>query len=451
VASVSNWARFIPENDATAVASRRQHVISPFVEKRFRTLEPTLLPAIPRGRTMKIVDVKTQRLQLPFMETLATTYGARTHATIVLVSVVTDEGLTGYGESVGLFQETAEKFIETELRPLLMGEDPARVEYLVHKMEHLIEWNSFAAYPIAAIDVALHDLKAKALNIPVYELLGGLYRSDVQFDGLIHLHSPEQDASTAKRFVDLGYGTLKVKTGPDSALDMRRLYAIREAVGGDVRLRIDYNMALSPRTAIRAIQALAVFDLEYVEQPVPGWDIDGLAEVARGVSVPIAADESCQSVRDALRLVEKRACEVFCVYLSEAGGLVRAREIAAIANTGGISCVLGSWGEGGIGFAAGVHLAASSRNFDLVQGAGYQILTRDYVDRPFPINERGGLVAVPTGPGLGVEPDWELVRRECALVAPDAVFRAVEGGIPRFRRVLPPAAAPTRATKVSAG
>lgn len=384
---------------------------------------------------MKILDIRTELLQLPFRDVLATAYGARTHATLVLVSIETDEGVTGYGESVGLFHQTAEAFIANELRPLLLGEDPLRIEYLLHRLEHLIEWNSFAAYPIAAIDTALYDLKGKATGVPVYELLGGLYRPEVRFDGLIHLHDPETDAATAVNYVRQGFRTLKVKTGPDAALDERRLDAIRAAVGDDIALRIDYNMALSPRTAVRTIERLAPFGIEYVEQPTPAWDIDGLAEVARSVSIPIAADESCQSPRDAMRLVEKRACEVFCVYVSEAGGITRAREIVAIANAAGIACVLGTWGEGGIGFAAGLHLAASSRNFALVQGTSYQIVGSDYVEQALPIQERGGCLEVPSDPGLGVLPDPHRITR-CAVTETDAVFRAAPDGIPRLGQVL---------------
>jgi L-alanine-DL-glutamate epimerase-like enolase superfamily enzyme len=384
---------------------------------------------------MQIVDIRTRLLQLPFTEDLSTTYGVRTHATIALVAVETDEGVTGYGEIVGIFQETALTFLQTELKPLLLGQDPLRIEYIVHRLEHLIEWNSHAAYAIAAIDTALYDLKGKVSGLPVYELLGGLYRPEVQFDGLIHLHDPETDAAKAKLYVDRGFRTLKVKTGPDAALDERRLDAIRSAVGDDVALRLDYNMALSVRTAVRTIERLAFYGIEYVEQPTPGWDHEGLAEVARSVSVPIAADESCFTPRDALHLAELEACEVFCVYVSESGGITRAREIAAIANTAGIACVLGTWGEGGVGFAAGLHLAASSRNFAMVQGTGYQIMERDYVEQPLAIHETGGLVTVPRGPGLGVTPDADRVA-SCAVTQLDAVFRGAPDGIPRLGQVL---------------
>jgi L-alanine-DL-glutamate epimerase-like enolase superfamily enzyme len=236
-------------------------------------------------------------------------------------------------------------------------------------------------------------------------------------------------------YVERGFRTLKVKTGPDAALDERRLDAIRTAVGDDIALRLDYNMALSVRTAVRTLERLAVFGIEYVEQPTPGWDIAGLAEVARSVSIPIAADESCMTPRDAMRLAEKQACEVFCVYISESGGITRAREIVSIANAAGVACVLGSWGEGGIGFAAGLHLAASSRNFALVQGTGYQIMEHDYVHDPLEIHATGGLVTVPTGPGIGVTPDPDQVAGS-PVTELDAVFRAAPDGVPRLGQVL---------------
>src|SRR4051812_34437954 len=104
-----------------------------------------------------ITAVDSQLIQIPFTEGLRTTYGERTACTILLVTVHTDDGVVGYGESVGLFHETAATFIDRELAPLIVGQDYRRIEHVLERVEHLIEWNSWAAYPIAAIDMALHD------------------------------------------------------------------------------------------------------------------------------------------------------------------------------------------------------------------------------------------------------------------------------------------------------
>ena len=104
---------------------------------------------------MKITNIKTQLLRIPFTEFLKAAYGGRSHASYLLVTIETDEGIAGYGEHDGLFYETADTFIHSELKPLLLDEDPLQVEFLNHKLEHFLMWNSFAAYPMAAIDMAL--------------------------------------------------------------------------------------------------------------------------------------------------------------------------------------------------------------------------------------------------------------------------------------------------------
>lgn len=381
-----------------------------------------------------IKGVTTRYVQLPFTEGLRTTYGERTACTILVVEVELANGQLGYGESVGLFHSTADTFIHAELKDLLVGQDSRRIEYLIHRMEHLIEWNSFAAYAISAIDIALHDLKGRLFGIPVHDLIGGAYRRTARFSGLIHIHSAEEDAATAKQLVDRGYTHLKVKVGLDLEDDLRRLSLIREKCGPEVQIRVDPNMAWSTRTAVHCIERMAQFNLEYVEQPVPGWDITGMANVASSVSVPLCADESCQSPRDAMALVEKRACEAFLVYISEAGGITRAKEILAIADVAGIQCGLGTWGEGGIGFAAGLHLIASSKAMSLVSDTAYGVQDGDYVDAPFELHQRGGLIDVPNGPGLGVVPAPALLDQYANLKVADQVFKQSADSIPRLGR-----------------
>lgn len=384
---------------------------------------------------MKITDIKTSLLQVPFKEVLRASYGARTHATYILLEIHTDEGLVGYGEHDGLFFQTADAFIHSELKPLLIGEDPLRIEYLAHKMDHFMLWNSFSAYPISAVDMALYDLKGKALGVPVYELLGGLYRDRMEVTGLIHLHSIDEDAEAAVRLVEEGHRILKIKVGFDLSQDLQRLAAIREAVGTDIPFRLDPNMAWSPQTAIRRIKAMEEYGLQWVEQPVPSWDLDGLLKVSNAVDTPLSADESCMSVRDALKLAETGAVEVFNVYLTESGGITRAREIAAIANTAGISCVIGTWGEGGVGQAAVLHTVAASRNFQLPGDSTYGLVSDDYIEKKLSFTD--GCLEVPPGPGLGVTPDPHKVSRYSDLQAEDRVFAGLgPGQIPRTRAVL---------------
>jgi L-alanine-DL-glutamate epimerase-like enolase superfamily enzyme len=386
---------------------------------------------------MKIKTIRTRLLRVPFTERLSAAYGSRTHASYLVVEIETDSGIIGYGEHDGLFFETADAFIHSEIEPLLVGEDPLQIEFLSHKTEHLILWNTFAAYPLAAVDMALYDIKGKALDLPAYELLGGLYRDSMETTGLIHMHSVEEDVTSALQLKENGHRVLKIKVGFDLEHDLERLAAIREAVGPKIPFRIDPNMAWSVRTAVRAIRRMEKYNLQWVEQPVPAWDFEGLLEVARAVDVPLSADESCMRVHDAWRLAEKRAVEVFNLYLTEAGGITRAREIVTIANAAGIACVIGTWGEGGVGQAAVLHFVASSRNFEHANDTAYGLVENDYITAPFRFDMQARL-AVPHGPGLGVEIDEAKMAAYSEIRGTDRVFAQGPGErfIPRAGVIL---------------
>ena len=197
--------------------------------------------------------------------------------------------------------------------------------------EYSRNWASIAAYAIAGVEMALLDIKGKALGVPVAELLGGISRSTVPVIGYLFIDEPEANAAKAADFVAAGHTELKLKVGRDLTQDHDTVAAIRERVGPDVKIRIDANMNWSVPAAIKWIRALEQYDLQYVEQPVPDFDIAGMAQVRRAVATPIAADESCTSVRSAVELIKADACDVFVVYPSEAGGLTRALQIGALA------------------------------------------------------------------------------------------------------------------------
>ena len=212
-----------------------------------------------------------------------------------------------------------------------------------------------------------------------------------------------------RRFVDRGFRSLKVKVGRSIEQDAASIAAIRAAVGPDVRIRIDANQGWSVPTAIKAIRAMEPYGLEYVEQPVTDRDFDGMAQVARAVETPVAADESCKTVLDALQLAQKQACGVFVIYVSEAGGLLKSRQIADIAYQSGITCVLGTWAELGIGTLAGAHLIASHRSFSLANDTHYPIQQDDVINNLLQIE--AGTLRLPEKPGLGASLDREKLAR----------------------------------------
>lgn len=362
--------------------------------------------------------------------------GTRHSASGLLVRIHTDEGLVGVGECPGPTLPTIQAIIEAELAQFLIDQDPLRVEWLVHRMEEFVRnWAQIGVYAIAGLEIALLDLKGQALGASVTELLGGYCRDQVDVVGYLFIAEPETNATKAAELVKAGYKELKLKVGRDLGQDHDTLSAIRERVGTDIKIRIDANMNWSVPTAVKSIRALEQFDLQYVEQPVPDFDLEGMAHVRRSVGVPIAADEACRDVRSAIELLRAEACDVLVVYPSEAGGLTRAREIAALADAVGKWCVIGSWAELGVATVANLHLVASSSNFPFAIDSHYPLQEADVLAEP--LRMETGSIDVPVGPGLGIELDAEAVERLAKLDVRESVFYDdVHGAAPRVGQIL---------------
>jgi L-alanine-DL-glutamate epimerase-like enolase superfamily enzyme len=385
---------------------------------------------------LRITSVKTTAVRVPLEEPLKWSGGIRESASGLVVEVETDEGVTGVGEAPGPTLPAIQAVIDRELTQFVVGEDPLRVEWLVHRMEEYSRnWSGIAAYAIAGLELALLDLKGKALGVPVAELLGGIGRERVPVVGYLFMDDPARNARKALDFVQAGHTQLKLKVGRDLNQDYDTLAAIRDAVGPGVKIRIDANMNWSAPAAIKWIQALQDFDLQYVEQPVPDFDLAGMAHVRRAVSVPIAADEGCTSVRSAIELIDADACDVFVVYPSEAGGLTRASQIASVAAAAGKWCVIGSWAELGVATTANVHVAAASSNFPFANDTHYPLQRDDVLTEPVPILD--GKIAVPHEPGLGVTLDADKIAELARLELRESPFYDdIKGDAPRVGQIL---------------
>jgi L-alanine-DL-glutamate epimerase-like enolase superfamily enzyme len=364
------------------------------------------------------------------------TGGTRESASGLVVEIGTDEGLVGIGEAPGPSLPSIETAIDREFAQFLVDEDPLRVEWLVHRLEEYSRnWAGIAAYAIAGIEMALLDLKGKALDVPVAELLGGFCRETVPVVGYLFIDSPDANAAKAAEFVAAGHRELKLKVGRDLGHDYDTIAAIRDRVGSDVRIRIDANMNWSVPAAVKWIRALETFDLQYVEQPVPDFDLRGLGEVRRAVSTPIAADEACTSLRSALELIKADACDVFVVYPSEAGGLVRACQIAAVAAAAGKWCAIGSWAELGIATTANAHVAAAASNFPFASDTHYPLQVDDVLTSGVQIED--GSISVPHEPGLGVTLDPDRVAHLAGLELRESPFYdEIKGDAPSVGQIL---------------
>lgn len=310
-----------------------------------------------------IVDATAQVIARPSPARLNTSYAdAADIRERVILSITTDDGNVGWGEASPLPFFTGETVASVHLQltreflPRLIGASPFSLTAIMRELD-VLPANSSAK---AAVDIALHDLQGRILGRPAVDLLGGAVRDRIAVTMPIGIDSVPEAVSKAEAAVARGIGTLKLKIGRDTAADLERVRAIRESVGPGVRIRVDANAGYPVAVAVRLLNRLAPYDLEYVEQPVAAWDRAGLAEVRRATGLPIMADESLHTLRDAVELIERGAADLFAIKLIKTGGLAPARAIAALAAAHRIDIVVISPFETQIGAAAGLALALAA-------------------------------------------------------------------------------------------
>ncbi|MDD3221220.1 MAG: dipeptide epimerase [Clostridia bacterium] len=351
---------------------------------------------------MKITGIKVRQVEVPLIEPFRISLGVITHSRSAIVSVETDEGLVGYGEGAPGILITGETLSGTidcihAFERDLIGTDPTDLEKVYWIMDRAA---AHAPCGKTAIDTACYDLLGKKAGMPVYKLLGG-NENHMDTDMTVGIDEPSIMAAKAKKHVEAGFDTIKTKVGTSFAEDVARIKAIREAVGDDVKIRIDANQAWSAKEAIRMIDRLDEYNLELVEQPVAYHDIAGLEYVTKHSRVPIMSDESCFTSKDALRLIERRAVDYLNIKLMKCGGIREALKINAICEAAGVECMLGCMAEeSNLGITAAASLGAATKN-----------ITRADLDATFTLTDlpfKGGMyventksLVLPDVPGFG--------------------------------------------------
>jgi L-alanine-DL-glutamate epimerase-like enolase superfamily enzyme len=310
-----------------------------------------------------IEQIEVYSVKLAYYEPFRIAPGASTESHNIVVKLITDYDVIGWGESSPserVTGETPETVLKTldKIAPKLIGMCPLRIEQDIELMDSIVKGNPAAK---AAIDIALHDILGKTVKKPLFMVLGG-YRTEVLTDITLGIKSPKEMAKDALKAVKKGFKALKVKVGVNPTEDVERIRLIREAVGSEITIRIDANQGWTPKQAIEALNKMKTFRIEFAEQPVSAENLKGLIEVKRNSPIPIMADESVHSPEDAIRLIKAEAVDLINIKLMKSGGIHKGRKIADIAEAAGIPCMIGCMGESQIGIAAGAHLAAASKN-----------------------------------------------------------------------------------------
>lgn len=232
---------------------------------------------------MKITRVEVFPIALPYDRPYEQATGTADVAKRVVIKVHTDEGIVGLGEASTVLPDRTSESVEAitvilvnHLAPLLVGEDPLQIQQVMQKLRRASMDKYGFPYSKAAIDMALHDIVGKALNVPVAVLLGGIVRTQIGVSRSVPIRSPEETEAEAQKLKAMGYQLLTVKIGLDPEMDLKRVAAVRRAVGDDFRVEVDANQGYRSDVAVRILRRMEEYGIENVEQPCPWWDLHGM-------------------------------------------------------------------------------------------------------------------------------------------------------------------------------
>lgn len=320
---------------------------------------------------MKITDIQIETVTIPLITPFKTALRTVTQIENVVVKVMTDSAFIGYGgaaPTAAITGETLASIIGAieHIRDHLVGMELEISELVFQRLNSCLVGNNSAK---AAVDMAIYDLLAKGMDVPLYQLLGGRANT-IETDKTVSIDTPEKMAAESKGHVQSGFRVLKIKVGGDPEQDILRLQSVQDTVGADIKIRIDANQGWSAKDAVRVGKELEArqLNIELMEQPVAARDFAGLRYVRDHLAMPVVADESVFSPQDALELVSMRAVDGLNIKLMKCGGIYNALKIAAIAEAAGIPCMVGSMMESHLSVGAAAHFAASRtivKQFDL--------------------------------------------------------------------------------------
>lgn len=373
---------------------------------------------------MEVTDLEVVPLShsLPEGEGMGDARGfGRTRAT-TLLRLVTDDGTIGWGEAFvpgAIGQATVEELFRDDV----IGMDPFDVESLAERSytdPYHFGGSVFVQSVVSAIDVACWDIRGKTTGRPVHRLLGGRERTSLTpYASTMYFTEVDRPiAEPMETAVEEGFTAAKIKIGSGIDEDVERTRVAREVLGDDAHLMVDMNGNYRPDQAIRSAEALAEYDLTWIEEPVPPENFSGYRQFERAVDTPVAAGEAHYGRFAFKRLVDDRTVDIVQPNLARCGGLSEARRIADMATTENVGVRPHVWNSG-VGLAAAVQFAASLPDYPHTRNVPEPVfleydrstnpLRSDILETPF--DPTGGTLEVPQDPGLGIAVDEAALER----------------------------------------
>lgn len=354
---------------------------------------------------MRIKTIEVYEWKIPLRTAFKTALRVVDAVDDIVVVITTDDGLTGYGEAPPTAVITGETrasiacAIREHIAPKLIGRLVLEMEENQRLLHSAMIGNTSAK---AAVDIALYDLWAKRLNLPLYKALGGS-KKRIDTDLTISVNPIEEMVKDSKEALRRGYTTLKIKVGSDKKKDIERIRRIREAVSSEVKLRLDANQGWTPKEALDVIEELSKYrlDIELIEQPVHYSDLEGMVEVTKHSPIPIMADESVFSPKQAIEVITRKAADIINIKLMKTGGIHKALQIISIADIYGVDCMIGCMLEGKVSVSAAAHLAAAREEIRYIDLDGPGLCKIDLTKGGPDFNE--ALITMNETAGIGIE------------------------------------------------
>lgn len=387
---------------------------------------------------MKITDIELLPVSTPLKKPFHMPGTKITHIHGVVLKIHTDSGHLGVGDGGdtstwyrGETQDSIISIIENCIAPqFLLGQDPLNIEKIVGQMDTFVRDNNQAK---ALVDFALHDLKGKVANMPVYQLLGGRCIEGSPQGWVAGAGSAEQLAAEARRALDAGFSLIKIKSGGDTEQDVRNVRTVREEIGDDVRLVIDINGFWNYDQALHALRKLDAYNLYCIEQPLPHWDIEGLARLRQRVGTPIFADESAQELHHLKEIIDRRAADGLFIKMQKVGGLVKAQRWLTMARLADLPVMSGCMIGSGLEASPSAHLMIANQWASQFthENLGPLIINNQMENDRQPITQdiarqvpvfRDGKLYPNEGPGYGIDLNEEFIS---ANITPGKSVRAV--------------------------
>jgi L-Ala-D/L-Glu epimerase len=354
-------------------------------------------------RSMRIARVEAWLVNMRLSRPYTASYDTIEESSNVFLRISTDRKLVGYGcaapdeQSTGETTKVMQETIRGVVEPILKGADPLRPAMLMEMLQPVLEEEPSIR---AAVDMALLDILGKKCELPLWKMLGG-YRDRMMTSVTIGILGEKETVTQARDWVARGFKILKLKGGINVEDDVARVFKVRETVGDAVAIRFDANEGYSLEQALWFIDRTASANLELLEQPTRKELLDMLGQVTRQGAIPVMADESLATLRDAFRLASNDLVDMLNVKLMKVGGIGEARQINAVAKSARLEVMVGCLDESALGIAAGLHFALADRNVAYADLDGHLDLTGDPAAGAVEIED--GTLFPSEKPGLGFD------------------------------------------------